>query len=230
MTARRQSCSRSNGSCFPLSSLFESRAYFRPKFRSRIDTGGHRLYTAPNEGKIMKNSKSFLLYCVLASLVPSQSYAHFGHARFVHPESHGWVIRDPALWRGGRWYHGTYAGALGWWWIVGATWYFYEKPLYPYPATTVAPAYYLEVPAHQVPASVAVSPPPTAIAPPASALPAVPQPIESAPMAPVALAAPPPAPAAPALQYYYCSKPAGYYPNVAACPAGWIATPAMPNR
>lgn len=51
--------------------------------------------------------------------------------------------RDFDHWRAGRWYHGRRGGRLGWWWIVGGTWYFYPAPVYPYPdpylPPTVAP-------------------------------------------------------------------------------------------
>lgn len=51
--------------------------------------------------------------------------------------------RDFDHWRAGRWYHGRHTGRLGWWWIVGGTWYFYPAPVYPYPnpylPPTVAP-------------------------------------------------------------------------------------------
>lgn len=40
---------------------------------------------------------------------------------------------DWQLWRGGRWQHGSHAGRLGWWWVVGGAWYFYPLPVYPYP-------------------------------------------------------------------------------------------------
>ncbi|HUZ71675.1 MAG TPA: hypothetical protein VMU87_01710 [Stellaceae bacterium] len=26
-----------------------------------------------------------------------------------------------------------FGGRLGWWWVVGPTWYFYPAPIYPYP-------------------------------------------------------------------------------------------------
>ena len=50
------------------------------------------------------------------------------------------------IWRHGKWLHGTYAGKLGWWFIAGSTWYFYEKPIYPYPDPYVTPSYSIYVP------------------------------------------------------------------------------------
>jgi len=40
---------------------------------------------------------------------------------------------DWRLWRDGRWTHGRHDGRIGWWWVVGPTWYFYPAPVYPYP-------------------------------------------------------------------------------------------------
>jgi hypothetical protein len=44
-------------------------------------------------------------------------------------------------WRGGHWVHGRHEGRLGWWWVVGPTWYFYPAPVYPYPDPYVPPGY-----------------------------------------------------------------------------------------
>lgn len=30
--------------------------------------------------------------------------------------------------RGGRWVHDRHDGRLGWWWIVGPSWYYYPRP------------------------------------------------------------------------------------------------------
>ncbi len=37
------------------------------------------------------------------------------------------------MWRGGRWNNTCFAGRCGWWWFAGGSWYFYERPIYPYP-------------------------------------------------------------------------------------------------
>jgi hypothetical protein len=87
--------------------------------------------------------------------------------------------RDLDLWRRGRWFHGPHAGRDGWWWIVGAVWYFYPAPIYPYPDPYLPPV--------------------------------------------VAVPAPPPV-----QYYYYCPRPAGYYPYVAVCSVPWRAVPATP--
>lgn len=46
-------------------------------------------------------------------------------ARF---HEHDWPV-----WRGGHWAHARHGGRLGWWWVVGPSWYFYPGPVYAYP-------------------------------------------------------------------------------------------------
>jgi hypothetical protein len=62
-------------------------------------------------------------------------------------------FREPELrlWRSGGWRHDWYQGRLGWWWVVGGVWYFYETPVYPYPLEVAEP--------------VMVAPPPVVVAP-----------------------------------------------------------------
>ena len=57
------------------------------------------------------------------------------HARA--PKWHGDISRfherDWHVWRSGHWNHGRHDGRLGWWWVVGSSWYFYPSPVYPNP-------------------------------------------------------------------------------------------------
>ena len=46
---------------------------------------------------------------------------------------------DLQLWRGGRWLRDRHEGRLGWWWVVADVWYFYPKPVYPYPDPYIPP-------------------------------------------------------------------------------------------
>jgi nitroreductase len=46
---------------------------------------------------------------------------------------------DRGRWQGGHWWHGTYAGRLGWWWIVGPDWYWHPTAIYPYPNAYIPP-------------------------------------------------------------------------------------------
>jgi hypothetical protein len=40
---------------------------------------------------------------------------------------------DGPYWQTGHWWHGTYSGRPGWWWIVGPDWYWFPTAIYPYP-------------------------------------------------------------------------------------------------
>jgi hypothetical protein len=61
------------------------------------------------------------------------------HREFRRDE--GWRDRDIHRfrdhdfdrWRGGHWFHGRRDGRFGWWWSVGPAWYFYPRPIYPFP-------------------------------------------------------------------------------------------------
>lgn len=111
-------------------------------------------------------------------------------------------------WRGGQWRNSCFAGRCGWWWFAGGQWYFYERPVYPYPLVVSEITFIEPVPA---PAPVYVAPaPPVYVAPPP------PPPVRPAP---------PPLPPPPQM-YYYCDNPPGYYPTVPSCPTGFRQVPA----
>lgn len=48
-------------------------------------------------------------------------------------DMHRFVDQDAHVWRRGRWHHSHHDGRIGWWWVVGGLWYFYPRPIYPYP-------------------------------------------------------------------------------------------------
>jgi len=50
------------------------------------------------------------------------------HADFRHFDRH-----DYWLWRRGGWRESWHDGRFGWWWIAGGEWFFYPRPVYPYP-------------------------------------------------------------------------------------------------
>ena len=56
-----------------------------------------------------------------------------GDFRF-HADMRQWGPREHALWRGGHWRQELHGGRYGWWWDVNGVWYFYDHPVYPYPA------------------------------------------------------------------------------------------------
>lgn len=116
------------------------------------------------------------------------------HREFERHEFHGrdvrhWNREEQGRWRAGRWNNTCYNGRCGWWWLAGGQWYFYDRPVYPYPVVVSQVLY--------------VDPNAVVVAAPAVAAPVV--------AAPLAVAAAP-------KFYYYCDSPAGYYPAVQNCP------------
>ncbi|HUB94674.1 MAG TPA: hypothetical protein VL993_02080, partial [Stellaceae bacterium] len=69
----------------------------------------------------------------------AQEHWHDRGPHFGGGDIHHFADRDFGLWRGGHWFHGPYGGRVGWWWIVGDSWYFYPAPVYPYPDPYVPP-------------------------------------------------------------------------------------------
>ncbi|HEV2212793.1 MAG TPA: hypothetical protein VGS99_05560 [Gammaproteobacteria bacterium] len=116
----------------------------------------------------------------------------WGHGDIRTFHTHDWDA-----WRGGRWVHDWHGGHLGWWWVVGGAWVFFNAPVYPYPDPYVPPTVIVQA----VPAAPAASP--------------VPPP-------PPGAAAVPPAP----LYWYYCPTAQNYYPYVTQCPVDWQQVPA----
>jgi hypothetical protein len=55
------------------------------------------------------------------SFAPHGDFAHFSPAQ-------------RSAWVGGHWNHGWHNGHFGWWWFAGGAWFFYDEPIYPYPA------------------------------------------------------------------------------------------------
>lgn len=66
----------------------------------------------------------------LAAVFPGTALAdRQWHGRDIHR----FQQHDLQRWQGGRWHHGRHLDRLGWWWVVAGTWYFYPRPVYPYP-------------------------------------------------------------------------------------------------
>jgi hypothetical protein len=55
------------------------------------------------------------------------------HEERWHGDIRQFRNRDLPRWRAGKWHHEFHDGRLGWWWVVGTIWYFYPRPVYPYP-------------------------------------------------------------------------------------------------
>jgi hypothetical protein len=68
---------------------------------------------------------------------PGQGPGH-GYPQHRGQQWHGDIARfhqhDWGVWRGGHWAHAHHGGRLGWWWVVGPSWYYYPAPVYPYPS------------------------------------------------------------------------------------------------
>jgi hypothetical protein len=133
---------------------------------------------------------------------------HVFAVRDVHRFNHA----ELKLWRGGRWNQTCFLGRCGWWWFAEGQWYFYDRPVYPYPLM-VSEVAYLD------PMAVA----PVVVAPQAPVMMAPPAPVAVAPQAQAAV---PPAPKT----WYYCASAKNYYPYVPNCPEGWQAVPAQPPQ
>ncbi len=84
-----------------------------------------------------------LALALVAGSFGSTAGAQRAH-RWVVPAWHGDISRfhehDWNLWRSGRWAHARHDGRMGWWWVVGPSWYFYPSPVYPYPSPWEPPA------------------------------------------------------------------------------------------
>lgn len=120
---------------------------------------------------------------------------------------HEFHVHDYNHWRGGYWYNGPHDGRLGWWWIVGGMWYFYPRPIYPYPDPYTPPVVIVEQ--SQPQPSIQIPAPPAPPAPPVQAQP------QAAPQQ--------------AQFWYYCESSKTYYPYAPSCKEEWKKVPAMPG-
>lgn len=77
------------------------------------------------------------LAMALAVLALSPAALAQRERRAVPPQWHGDIAHfhehDWHLWHRGHWTNARHDGRLGWWWVVGGSWYFYPAPVYPYP-------------------------------------------------------------------------------------------------
>lgn len=55
------------------------------------------------------------------------------HHEFHEHDVHRFNHDELSLWGGGRWNNTCFEGRCGWWWLAGGVWYFYDRPIYPYP-------------------------------------------------------------------------------------------------
>lgn len=138
---RRQAqftCTAQHGQAFPVTK------YHKPLQRRRVmvlSIGKVNAHFFGNEYS-MKPYQYMLAGLVLASLATfsatagerdHQSRREASRPNPWHGEIHRFHEHDLNLWRSGRWHHGRHAGHVGWWWVVGGSWYFYPAAVYPYP-------------------------------------------------------------------------------------------------
>jgi hypothetical protein len=101
--------------------------------------------------------KKFLAVLLLAGLLapafaqPSfADWDHDRHERDGFRGEHEWRERgdwhggfhrgyDRDYWRAGHWWRGWHEGRLGWWWLANGGWFYYPRPVYPYPAVYAPP-------------------------------------------------------------------------------------------
>ncbi len=65
---------------------------------------------------------------------PGHAHAHRDPGHQWHGDITRFHEHDWGVWRGGHWAHARHGGQLGWWWVVGPSWYFYPAPVDPYPS------------------------------------------------------------------------------------------------
>jgi hypothetical protein len=80
----------------------------------------------------MRNTLVALTIFVLSAIAHADPWFHHDHPRDFYDHDH-------RTWAAGNWYHGNYQGRFGWYWVVGETYYFYPKPIYPFPNPYIPP-------------------------------------------------------------------------------------------
>ena len=90
----------------------------------------------------MKKLGALLLASAILSTTAFQSASADGwHG---HGDIHHFHDYDYGYWRGGFWSQGFHDGRMGWWWVVGPSWYYYPAPVYPYPDPYIPPGVVVE--------------------------------------------------------------------------------------
>lgn len=84
--------------------------------------------------------KTLLSFAILLGVVLNPAAALADWHRHSHIEFRFHQPRDHHRWNHGRWHHGYHDGRWGWWWLVAGSWYYFNKPVYPYPSSDAPPA------------------------------------------------------------------------------------------
>jgi hypothetical protein len=88
-----------------------------------------------------------MIFSLAPTTAAAQVYIRGGAS--WHGSPRGYPVH---VWARGYWHHGWYGPRLGWWWVVGPSWYYYPAPVYPYPNPYVPPVIVQTTPAQPGPA------------------------------------------------------------------------------
>lgn len=116
----------------------------RPKQAPSFHTQGHRphqrdarsheLYTRPHDHSATRsNDHGIPRFHERNTYIRDHDVHHFNGRR----EIFRFHERDKNVWRTGAWRHDWHGGRLGWYWVVGGIFYYYNTPIYPYPSPYV---------------------------------------------------------------------------------------------
>jgi len=94
--------------------------------------------------KVLRSLALGLIGSVALAVAVPASAAHGAHPGRHFMRTHPNVVfrhrfsnftaHERSAWIGGHWWHGRHHGRLGWWWYASGGWFFYNAPIYPYPA------------------------------------------------------------------------------------------------
>jgi hypothetical protein len=85
------------------------------------------------KSKFLPKCLFFFLLMIFSLLADSQARVNQISLRWHRGDIHHFEMNDRSHWSRGRWKHQNYNGRIGWWWVVGPSWYYYSRPIYPYP-------------------------------------------------------------------------------------------------
>jgi hypothetical protein len=124
--------------------------------------------------------------------------AQFNRGRFYGHDYAHFSPHEMDMWHRGGWHHEFRNGRYGWWYAVDDIWYFYDRPIYPYPTYVPDVVYIPEEDEDYDDAPYQPGPPPAQYGQPAT------------------------------YYYYFCQDSQTYYPYVSSCASPWQPVPAAP--
>lgn len=187
---------------------FISAAAWEYRVLNAYQPDGRRIMIQVLSPKTYRTLIPFLAALAMGGAWAQPAHENHGRERYVFRghDVHRFERGDLIRWRGGRWSNSCFGGRCGWWWFSAGQWYFYDRPIYPYPLV-VSGIGFVD-PAYIDPAPVVITePPPFAV---------MPAPLQPAPRS-----------AAPQF-WYYCDNPQGYFPSVQTCNTQFRQVPPPP--